>query len=449
MIDKDCSIYVMNDEGKTKIGISTSLEKRMLAYKTHNAKAVKVFDRLLTETAARKLENEVLKEFAEFQINPPRGEWLRVPCERVILFIKSKLNIQETLSRKSGHHMPLSKSMASLQKQIRDLMDVKHPFQEELSKLQGAIWGFNRSTLSASQTTRLETLEEKIREHREKQKKLEIQAIDLFAKTFDIGIPKNRLPEACIILGEGNLGINWRHAKLKSEIVQKFFKSSDLEFPYQDHYTNFYVVTHLSSGHPVALPYARVSMEYLGSKDHELAHEAFKQADDAGYVCTYHDKWSWHYPGDGDRKSARTGLTLYESKSSKAQIISDFNSSFRRWVIENTSSLARIKKENNYQEWRATIDFFSAICCAPDHQESFKQFSEKVLKTWIFPKDDERDQDLGQFINARRVAVNGYFMYDDDYHNLRWLDVCHYFSDLHNKWMASKAKKSLRSDVAN
>lgn len=439
MIDKDCYIYVMDDVGKTKIGISTALEKRMLAYKTHNAKAVKVFERLLTSNAARKLESEVLKEFAEYQINPPRGEWLAVSCEQVVFFIKSKLNIQESLIRKSGHLMPVSKSMLSLQKQIRDLMDVEHPFQEELDRLQRAAWGFQRRELSTAQTARLEDLEEKIREHREKQQNLSNKARDLFAKTFDIGIPKSRLPEGCIILGDGNFGINWRHAKLKSDIVKEFFESSDLEFPFQDHVVNFYVVTHLSSGHPIALPYARVSMEYLGPKDHELAHQAFKQADDAGYVCTYHDKWSWHYPGDGERKSARTGLVLYESKSSKAQLIYDFNSSFRRWVIENSSSLVRIRKENP-KEWKATIDFFSAICCAPDHQGSYKHFSEKVLKTWIFPKDDERDQDLGQFINARRVAINGYFFYDEDYHNLRWHDVCHYFSDLHNKWKASLEK---------
>lgn len=234
-------IYVLTDGKNTKIGItSRTIEKRLLAYQTHNASAqlVRYFNFSDKETALR-IESAVKAFFRPFRAGTGQ-EWFSTSAAEIVEFI-SKLDhhlsqqIIDSPISISFHHAPVSDAAYDALNSIRKLLQT----MEELRKP------------NAKTGLELENLRNIVYSE--------------FARTFKLGISRADLEnnQSAIIakIEQPTADIKSAHKlnpKLQSSLVRDQPRPPKL-----DHQRNFYEIAPLSSGGCAAIFSAMVSMPYI------------------------------------------------------------------------------------------------------------------------------------------------------------------------------------------
>lgn len=106
-----------------------------------------------------------------------------------------------------------------------------------------------------------------------------------------------------------------------------------IDFPGSDHRTRFYESLPLASGKFVEYQQAMVSMPYadVTGLPNKLD-EAARLAGRIGWTCTVLPEWSWY-------ASNATTLVLFRRSTLHMAMLHAWEGSFKRWLIENRSSL--------------------------------------------------------------------------------------------------------------
>ena len=177
-------------------------------------------------------------------------------------------------------------------------------------------------------------------------------ACELFAKTFNLGIPAHKLPED--LEREWWLPIDHLHRKPQAVYEGKCYYNSTSRSLHKgsrfiDHIYKFYEVVTCSTGEKKALCTAIAFMPYPKNQEvttwdtvgGDLWKKAWqntdfsdieKYADDYGYSLTRHDEWSWWNRGN-------TGLFLLKQKTLVKRRLALWNTSLKKWSIESSKDL--------------------------------------------------------------------------------------------------------------
>lgn len=302
-------IYILSDGVNSKIGITSSLKKRMDAYATHNptAKLFKTYSCLAAE--AKQIEQTV-KVLYKAQRSARSREWFEISpfaldtC--VASLVKSHIKTEQKTS-------PLLHG-ANIPDRVFEALDA---------------------------IKNAKTYEDRL--------PLVRKVAENFANTFNLGTPAHLLPENVVV--EDCLTSDLKYCDRLSPVVREAIQTNHYELPFDDHKWRFYSLSTLSSGHIVAFCTTRVSMPYLGSgSDTKGRAEIIQSAKSMGWEVTFHPHWSWHSPGNTD-------LIAYQAKSPIHEKLAAFDKSFRKWVIENKSRL----ENGDYEDRESLLKHISDI----------------------------------------------------------------------------------------
>lgn len=284
-------LYIIADGGSTKIGISSNLERRLPAYKTHNpnyGEPYKVYP--CSETDARRVESAIKSIFKD-KLTGSGKEWFAVTAEEINRYVCALLD-KATLPAlpPALHGVQLTDEAATL-----------------IQKISNAITARDRD---------LNSLHERFAE--------------IFAKAFSLGLPLHKLPND--LLFRETVFVDLAHsAGPESQLVTAAVTRTPSE-PYSEHVWGFYHLLKLASGHNIAVCTAKVSMPYLPKMHRDAERDVFSYATELGLHATFHPEWSWHYPN-------KTALILYQPKTPVAEKLRQWDKSFRKWVIERQGVL--------------------------------------------------------------------------------------------------------------
>lgn len=330
------NIYILTDGVNTKIGITTSLEKRLSAYKTHNPNfyQYKVYE--CEVNLAKKVE-AVIKLFFKEKIAGSGREWFAVSPDKIdrIVAILLDKDVEETLVP-AMHGFRLSNQGAEQLQFIEDA----------LVKSKGRN---NENT------------------HNQKNKMAEI-----FATTFKLGIPEHGIPEDIVL--KCNLCVDIYECVKKSKEARQAIKNNYVRLPYDDHTVRFYHLVRLATGSYIALCSSVVSMPYLAAIEGKFA-EIVKVANSCGLYAFQCDEWSWYAPGD-------SGLILYMQKTPIQKRLSMWENSFRKWIIERSKLLEqeRIGHQEMHEVITKTIDDVCYDSTFPLHVQSVEELYKDYLE---------------------------------------------------------------------
>lgn len=288
-------IYILTDGVNTKIGITTDIVKRMSSYHTHNATIQLIKKYLCADEEAKRVETAIKSIFKEHQTGKGK-EWFSVSPETVDRYVSNLLD------------KPLTTNV------IPSLHGVR--LTQEAEEL--------KEKITKAVTTRGES--EAGTESKEK-------LAEYFGNKFSLGIPEHHLPEN--ILFKNNLCIDINHSlkRDESQLIRESIANNFVQMPCDDHVYRFFHLAPLSSGYYIALCTARVSMPYLKRLEAEKTNsEIVEYASELGLYATFHNEWSWWYPD-------RTALILYQPKTPISQTLKQWESSFKKWVIERQEIL--------------------------------------------------------------------------------------------------------------
>jgi hypothetical protein len=152
-----------------------------------------------------------------------------------------------------------------------------------------------------------------------------------FAKTFGLGHLENKDDKK--VVKRWSPGID--HGACLPDWGEAFNSNRGglVDFPGSDHRVHFYESLPLSSGKFVEYEQAMVSMPYVDAmgmprKLGEAAHLAGR----IGWTFSVLPEWSWYAPG-------ATTLVLFRRSTTHTAMLQAWEGSFKRWLIENRSSL--------------------------------------------------------------------------------------------------------------
>lgn len=290
-------IYILTDGINTKIGITIDLDKRMSSYRTHNPnfQTFKIYPCDIEE--AKRIET-VIKQIFKDKLSSSAKEWFAVRPETINRYVSVMLEkATETDVTPAMHGVRLTNEAFELKAKILNALakhkghsDGTHAFKDAMA--------------------------------------------ELFASRFGLGIPAHKLPED--IVSRDALGVDIAHCDQKAPLAIKGVRENYVQMPNDDHSENFYHLVRLASGHYIAVCTARVSMPYLERIDGKKE-EIIAAAKQVGWYATFHHDWSWYYPD-------KSGLVIFQKKTPVQKLLSQWDSSFQKWVIER----AEILKQENY-----------------------------------------------------------------------------------------------------
>ncbi len=317
-------IYIIKDGDKTKIGKSTNLERRLPAYKTHNPNHEVFKTYPCPEEQAHRIELFIKQTFKD-KLAGQGKEWFSVPAEEIDNLVCTLL---ETLPG-------VSDAMPSLHG-----VKLTVEADELLGKIHEAVVKGEKS----------QTLKDCFAE--------------LFGKAFGLGIPRHKLPDN--LLAREYLFVDLNHSSVpqESELVKKAVTSVP-SLPHDDHCWHFFHVLKLSSGHGLAVCTAKVSMPYLEELRGDAEKQVFNHAKELGLWATFHHDWSWWYP-------TKTGLILYQRKTPVSQVMTRWDKSFRKWVMERREVL-------RFEDWHdadALLRTIEDVCDDKHFPLEFKSYEE-------------------------------------------------------------------------
>jgi hypothetical protein len=123
----------------------------------------------------------------------------------------------------------------------------------------------------------------------------------------------------------------------------------EMRFPGTDHTVSFYEKLPLSDGRYVGYSTALVSMPYLGSVHNmQLLPKAEAIAEVLGWECLSLPRWTWYVPFSNQTAAQSTTLILFRRKERHADTLRAWQTSFKRWAIENVGRFDRAG--NPYQD---------------------------------------------------------------------------------------------------
>lgn len=215
-------------------------------------------------------------------------------------------------------------------------------------------------------------LEDQNKPHQPTIAKLRYECIKLFSEHFRIGQlevrgePTNRV---C----KWTVGITHQQTHKVGWGRKVDFSNDDISFPGQDHVESFVHQLPLSNGKYVEYINAVVSMPYLDSDRLRRIEDSKKFAAEIGWTTEIHKDWTWY-------QSKATTLVLYRRTTSKEIIENLWEKSFKKWLIENKSS---IKKGMTYGS-RLIVD--NAIACQhlPLDLVDYEDCTKRYLEEFVF-----------------------------------------------------------------
>jgi hypothetical protein len=293
-------IYIHTDGTHTKIGITTDLDKRMASYKTHNPNSRLYKDYSCSIDEARRVETAI-KSIFKNKLSGAAKEWFEVKAEEMDKYVSTLLGKHDALEKRT--------------------LDILLPSMHGV-KLTNEAWDIKQEIIKGIESSNISGKEI----HAKK-----ADLAEIFATNFDLGMPEHRLPEN--IIWYDHMCIDLNHAVASSSSVKKSVSHNITYLPNDSHVWQFYHLVKLSSGFNIAICTARVSMPYLEAIEADInKQEMVDIANEHGLYCTFHNEWSWHYPD-------ATALVLYQPKIAVPTLLSLWEKSFRKWVIERKEML--------------------------------------------------------------------------------------------------------------
>ncbi len=328
-------IYILTDGVNTKIGITTSLEKRLASYSTHNPSfyTFKVYETAEIDEAKR--IEAVVKLYFREKLTGSGKEWFAVTPEQVdrIVAVFLEPTSEEVITPAMHGLRPPSELGERLQKVVDALK--------------------NRKGYNSNESYRA-------KEH----------VADLFSSSFKLGIPEHRIPEG--VVKQETLAPDLNNSDNGDERLRKAVRTNLFQIPYDDHTFNFFHLVKLASGSYVAMGTAKVSMPYLKAVEGKRA-EIRAAANAFGWYAFDYDEWSWHAPNE-------TGLILFTQKTPVQSRKSHWQNSFRRWVIERSKLLTQAS--SSAAEFDVMVKTVGDICddsTFPLHVKSARQLYDEYL----------------------------------------------------------------------
>jgi hypothetical protein len=333
-------IYIIRDGDKTKIGKSTNLDRRLPAYKTHNPNHEVFKTYPCEEDQAHRIELLIKQAFKDKLVGQGK-EWFSVPAEEIDRVVRSLL---ET-SNSASDAMP-SLHGVKLTPEAHDLLGEIH----------------------------------KAVEKGENSRPLKDRFAEMFGKAFGLGIPLHKLPDS--ILAREYLFVDLNHsAGPESESVRTAVTKVP-SFPHSDHCWHFFHLLKLSSGHALAVCTAEVSMPYMKALKGDTEREVFNHAKELGLWATFHHDWSWWYP-------AKTALILWQPKTPVSQMMTRWDKSFRKWVMERREVL----RFEDYEDADALLRTIEDVCDDKHFPLDFQNYEDLQAKYlgpfWHFMSDTQ------------------------------------------------------------
>jgi hypothetical protein len=335
-------LYILTDGVNTKIGITTDLSKRLSSYKTHNPnfQQFKVYACEIDE--AKRVEG-VIKQAFKDKLSSSSKEWFSVNPEvidryvSVLLITPTQDNITPAM-----HGVRFTSEAGEIKNKILQALKAKGGFADDANQ--------HKDILA-----------------------------ECFANRFGLGIPYHKLPDDLVI--KDGLGVDINNCDTESKLAQEGVSSNHVHISYDDHTDNFYHLVKLASGHFIAVCTAKVSMPYLKAikgKDEEI----IDAASAVGWYATFHHDWSWYYPDE-------SGLILFQKKTPVPIILKQWDSSFRKWVVER-SVLLKQEKTSNRDNLIKCIEDISYDNTFPLDIQSYDELCDKYLEPyWGYNKDDD------------------------------------------------------------
>lgn len=188
----------------------------------------------------------------------------------------------------------------------------------------------------------------------------------MFAERFELGLQEPRDDDKALFK-RWNRGVDSKCQPGWGRQVN--YRHPTIDFPGTDHQARFIQRLPLSNGKHIQYASALVSMPYIDSSRTERLEDAAMFADSVGWSCEEMPEWAW-YAARG------TTLVLFKRKTSHAEIERMWETSFKRWLIENKSTLT---KSASSDRRRVILD---AINCQhlPLDLRDFEDCRERYLK---------------------------------------------------------------------
>lgn len=331
-------IYILTDGVNTKIGITIDLAKRMASYHTHNANIQLIKKYPCTDDEAKRVEAAIKTIFKDHQTGKGK-EWFSVSHETIERYVSNLLDKpQSNAVLPSLHGVRKTQEAFDLQEKITKAVTTR-------GKGEAAI-------------------------------KLKEEFAEYFGTKFSLGIPEHRLPEN--ILFRNNLCIDTNHSlkRMDSTLVRESVANNFVQMPCDDHVYRYFHLAPLSSGYFIALCTARVSMPYMRRLESEKTNsEIVDYARALGLYATFHHEWSWWYPD-------RTALILYQPKTPISQTLKQWESSFKKWVIERQEML---KHESfpDPETLEKTIEDIARDNSFPLEIQTYQELCEKYFQPFM------------------------------------------------------------------
>ncbi len=347
----DSIIYIMSDGVNSKIGITSNLQNRISTYKTHNPTAT-LFSHYICPKA-KDIETAIKTLFKEKTITSSK-EWFNLNpnyLDRIVSLL---------VHGENNKHLDIIPAM--------NYVPLHDDFQNLLGKNQ-----------------KIEVGEKYLK------------ATEIFAREFNLGIPKHLLPNSVIKI-EG-MPIDIYECRDKS-LTDRLYQTNQIK--HQDHRYYFYHLVNLTSGKQIAFCTSFVSMPYpgyIGDTEEEkrenfektIYPQIIEDAKDRGYYIFRHDEWSWHNRGE-------TYLLLVMQKTPVSKKLAMWENCFRKWVIERE----KVLEQEDFEDMEGLGYAIEDICgdatfplhiqCADDFAKHIKtHFSKDYYDKDSFPLRDAFD----------------------------------------------------------
>jgi hypothetical protein len=343
-------IYIIKDGDKTKIGKSTNLERRLPAYKTHNP------------------NHEVYKTY------PCTAE----QAHSVELFIKQAMRDRLAGQGRERFSVPA----VAIDRLVCTLLDASPGVSDTMPALHGVKVSHDADGLLG----RILAAVQKGEPSQEMKDRLS----EMFGRAFGLGIPRHKLPDDVLAREYLTVDLNHSADPRESEAVRKAVRSNE-PFPHSDHCWHFFHLLRLSSGHNLAVCTAVVSMPYMEALGHDGERRVFNHAKELGLWATFHHDWSWWYP-------SKTALILFQRKTPVSQLMTQWEGSFRKWVMERREVL----RFEDHGDSDALLRIIEDVCDDKHFPLSFRDYGD-LWERYLGP--------FWHFLSAAKIEEDGW---DDD-----------------------------------
>lgn len=350
-------IYIIQDGRNSKIGITSDLKKRIDSYKTHNPNFLLFRAFEINAPTAKRIESAIVVAFKDKAVGEGK-EWFAVAPETmekcVLAFI---LPDEGNILPPSAHEIPLTNDARQALADIHEALSASGSKEgnDEAHRLWKLRMDWNEQFGSAPSEAgsagarkakaEIDALDAKVTARSDAVRNGKDRLAELFADAARLGLPTHRVPDGTV--RTGGLGVDWQHCAPGSEAVRQAVRGG-FRLPLDDHTERYFNLSLLASRSWVALCTARVSQPWLPQlEDAEAWERMASAAEDLGWICSVHDEWSWHAPGE-------TGLILWQPKTPVRTLLERWDNSFRKWVVERRKTLLMEAKGD--KDFRKVID---------------------------------------------------------------------------------------------